>query len=112
MPISTIGEAQARQTNTIRRSRRYKFLARVLDGMLIIVIIFLIILLLASFIGCIVSIMDQGHYRWTGILLIVHVCVVVFFGILSYFSQDMVGSPPRYICSHFLCQTEGMTSDA
>lgn len=113
MPLSTIEEAQARQVNTMRKTCRRKFLARVLNGLLIVAIVFLIILLLASFIGCIVSIMDQGHYRWMGILLIVHVCVVVSYGTLSYFSQDMVGLPPRYVCSPFsTCQAEGMISDS
>ncbi|TLD35027.1 hypothetical protein E2P81_ATG11146 [Venturia nashicola] len=95
MPLSTIAEAQARATTTINRTRRSEFLTRLSHKLMMLCIISLIILLLASFIGCIVSIMRQGHYRWMGILLIVHICVVVVYGVLSYFAQDMVGSPPR-----------------
>ncbi|KAE9979152.1 hypothetical protein EG327_007149 [Venturia inaequalis] len=97
MPLSTIAEAQARATNSIKHARRATFLARFADTLIITCIVLLMILLFASFIGCIVSIMDQGHYKWMGILLIGHVCVVVTYGILSFFSQDMIGSLPRVV---------------
>lgn len=95
MPLSTIEEAQAREANIVKQTRRKQLLSRIFGSFLGFCIVGLIILLLASFIGCIVSIMDSGHYKWMGIMLIIHVCVMIFYGILSYFSQDMVGS--RYV---------------